>query len=70
MAILPGIIIHLGLSAFFGVLFAVRARYETLPRMALLSGLVYGAVIWLVMTFMILPLVIAVLPSRVSVNGA
>lgn len=52
---LLGLGIHMVTGAVFGVLFALLARPITSQSMRMAAGLAYGAVIFLVMTYLVLP---------------
>jgi len=65
-AIILGVIIHLIVSALFGLLFAFLT-----PRIISASsdfglGIIYGVIIWAVMTFIILPIGNEVMRDRVA----
>lgn len=52
-----GLLTHLGVSAVFGVLFAAITSRRSTVGASLLSGAAFGAVLWLLMTWVVLPLV-------------
>ncbi len=54
-AVLLGLGIHLVLGAIFGVIFAAFARGMRTMAMRVAAGLAYGAIIFLVMTYLVLP---------------
>ncbi len=63
-----GLIIHMLWSALYGMLFALLAMFLRLKGMvALLSGLVYGLVVLVVMSFVVLPSVgAATMPAMIG----
>ncbi len=50
-----GIVTHLIIGAIFGVVFAALMRRVESPGLQAAAGLAYGAVIFLVMTYLVLP---------------
>ena len=52
--ILIGLLTHLAVAVLFGAIWAYAFSYVKVEP--LLSGLVYGAVLWLVMQYLVLPL--------------
>ncbi len=65
-----GVLGHLLLSALFGLFFAVFARHTTPVRVALIGGLIYGAALWFLMAYVVLPVVNPSLRSQLSLLGA
>ena len=65
MIVLWGVVLHLIISAAFGVIFATLIRPATPPPMAVLVGIAFALGIFLLMTFLVVPLVNSVMASRV-----
>jgi len=64
-----GLIIHLVVSAFFGVVFALLTQTNIAQRGPLIrGGLVFAIVIWAIMTFLFLPAVNPTMSSRVALQ--
>jgi hypothetical protein len=59
-----GALIHLAVSAAWGILFAAMVGPRTRGGTALAFGLAYGALVWMVMAFFVLPLVNPVMSAR------
>ena len=70
-AVLIGVLLHVVVSAGFGILFALMTGWRPLGGGELIvAGLAYGAAIWAVMTFGILPLVNPTMSARVALEPA
>lgn len=65
-AVALGLLIHMVMSAAAGILFALVA-YRLSTMTSLLVGMVYGVLVWAVMTWLALPLVNQVMLDRVMV---
>ncbi len=63
--IFTGLMIHMMMSAIFGVIFAFLATRLNMGT-ALVSGVAYGAILWAGMTFIGLPLVNPTMAARVA----
>src|SRR5262249_13874415 len=59
-----GTVLHLIVSVAFGLLFASLVRRETRPLGAILGALAYSAGLFLLMTFIVVPLTNSVLAAR------
>jgi hypothetical protein len=68
-AVVVGVITHVVIAAILGGIFGLFAS-RTGPLTALLIGLAYGIGVWLVMTYIALPLVNEVMLERVLVQPA
>jgi hypothetical protein len=53
--LIVGLVTHLGTSAFGGVVFAALPSSRKSATAALLSGLVWGVVVWAIMSFAVMP---------------
>jgi hypothetical protein len=51
-----GLIVHLAISVFYGVVFALAERHRASLKHAGRDGLIYGVVVWAVMSLVVLPL--------------
>lgn len=65
--ILLGMLTHLVTASVWGVVFAVITKGRLRMASALLAGLLYGAAVWLVMTYFVLPWANEVMFERVSI---
>jgi uncharacterized membrane protein YagU involved in acid resistance len=63
--LLFGLLLHGIMSALFGVLFAAIVRRDLRIEIAMLIGMAYGAVLLVLMTFVVLPLVNPFLQAQV-----
>jgi hypothetical protein len=61
-----GLVFHLVISAFFGLLFAALTVRPKSTPVAFFGGLAYGIGIWALMTFLVLPFVNPVMAQRVA----
>lgn len=66
MIALWGVVLHLIISAAFGVIFATMVRPTTPGAMAMLVGIAFALGIYVLMTFLVVPLVNTVMAARVS----
>lgn len=64
--ILIGIVLHLIVSAFYGVLFATLVRRDTPRGIAALAGIAFSLGVFVLMTFVVVPVVNPVMANRVS----
>ncbi len=64
--LLVGLMIHMMASVIWGVLFAALYPRRIAPRNALPIGVIYGVVLWAVMTFVALPVVNPVMRASVA----
>ena len=56
-SVLLGVMIHFAIAFIWTTVFFLTAqRIQILPRRPILSGLIFGAVIYVVMTFLVVPL--------------
>lgn len=53
--LIAGLVTHLGTSAFGGVVFAALPSSRKSATVALLSGLVWGVVVWAILSFAVMP---------------
>lgn len=65
-AIFLGFCIHVVASACFGAIFALLVPKDSSSGPLFLEGIIYGLVVWAVMTFVVLPLVNSTLSDRVA----
>jgi uncharacterized membrane protein YagU involved in acid resistance len=63
---LLGLAIHLAVSAALGVLFAMAVPRWTSTLLAFASGLVYGVLVWAILTWIVLPLFNPVMAERMQ----
>jgi hypothetical protein len=69
--VLFGLVLHLVVSAAWGVMFASAFRRDAAPGFALFAGLLYSVVVLVIMTFVVVPLVNPVLWARIPmISGA
>jgi hypothetical protein len=62
-----GLVLHLAVAAAFGVLYAaIMASRRQDPLAEVAGAIVYGLLVWIVMTFAVLPLVDPFMRSRVT----
>src|SRR5579883_1541316 len=61
-----GVIIHLVVSALWGILFATIIPRRISPWEAYLGGLLFGIGVWIAMTFLVLPTVDPTMRARVA----
>lgn len=66
-AILLGMVTHLVVGAFFGVVFASILSGDAGPGMRFVSGLLYGLGIFIVMTIFIMPLINTTMATHIDV---
>jgi hypothetical protein len=64
--VLWGLIIHMMVSAGYGVLFALVMPRSTRPGAALVAGLIYGALIWAFMGSLIVPAINPTMHARLA----
>lgn len=61
-----GLVLHLAVSGAFGVLFSAVISPRADPMVAVAAAVAYGLVVWLVMTFGVMPVVDPLMRPRVS----
>jgi hypothetical protein len=61
-----GVMLHLIVSAAFGVLFTMLVRRDTPRGIAVLAGVAYALGVFVLMTFVVVPVVNPVMSNRVS----
>jgi hypothetical protein len=61
-----GAALHLLASAFWGLLFGALVDPYARPRQVVWGGLLYGAAVWLVMSFSVLPVLDPVMGERMA----
>jgi hypothetical protein len=61
-----GLVVHLLVSAGFGVLFATLVRRDTPLGVGMLAGVAYAMALFVLMTFIVVPVVNPVMSNRVS----
>jgi hypothetical protein len=66
LTIVWGAVLHLVVSASFGVLFATLVRRDTPGGIATLAGIAYGLGLFVLMSFVVVPVVDPVMSNRVS----
>ena len=64
--VLWGLIIHMMVSAGYGVLFTLVVPRSTRPGAALAAGLIYGALIWAFMGSLIVPAINPTMHARLA----
>jgi hypothetical protein len=64
--IVLGVVLHLIVSAVFGVLFAMLVRRDTPRGIAVLAGVAFALGVFVLMTFVVVPVVNPVMANRVS----
>lgn len=67
-AIVLGAVLHLFVSAFWGIIFASLIRRSTPPSIASWEGILFGVAVWAVMTFVALPVLDPVMEARVALS--
>src|ERR1041385_7034279 len=63
-ALVAGMIPHLGASVFYGILFSFCVSRPTPLGIALLYAMIYSVLIWIGMTYLVLPLVNPLMQER------
>lgn len=63
-AVVAGVMLHLGVSVLYGILFSLCVSRATPLGIALLYGMVYSVLIWAGMTYFALPLVDPLMQER------
>jgi hypothetical protein len=63
-----GVAVHLAVSAFWGIVFAALLPRDSSTPVGLTTGVMYGAAIWVVMTFLALPALDPVMRERVALG--
>src|SRR5437870_4521438 len=66
VTIVWGVVLHLAVSAAFGVLFATLVRRDTPRGIAVLSGVAFALGIFVLMAFVVVPVVNPVMANRIS----
>jgi hypothetical protein len=61
-----GIVLHLVVASAFGVLFATLVRRDTPATIATIAGFAYGLGLFVLMSFVVVPVVDPVMSNRVS----
>ncbi|MBK7857172.1 MAG: hypothetical protein IPJ65_00855 [Archangiaceae bacterium] len=64
--IVIGVVLHLLVSAFFGTLFSMLVRRDTPRGIAALAGVAFSLGVFVLMTFVVMPVVNPVMSSRVA----
>lgn len=63
-----GVAVHLAVSAFWGIVFAALLPRDSSTPVGFATGVMYGAAIWVVMTFLALPALDPVMRERVALG--
>jgi hypothetical protein len=67
--VVVGLLLHLLVSAFWAVLFSFTVRPDTPVAGSFTTGLIYGVVVWAIMTFTIVPWADPLLATRLADFG-
>jgi hypothetical protein len=65
-----GLVLHLAVSAALGVLFSAMFRADTAPLFEVAAAIVYALFAWLILTFLVLPVVDPVMRRAVPSMSA
>ena len=65
-AVLLGLAVHLAVSVLLALIFTTMVRRDTVAAFALLAGSSFGAIVWAVATFLVLPIADPVMSSRLA----
>ena len=61
-----GFAIHLAISVAFAILYGAMVHRDTEPFQAVMGGIIFGFALWLVMTFLVLPVVNPVMRADIA----
>jgi len=68
--VILGLVLHLSVSVCLGIIFSIVTRPIILGGSAFFAGLIYGAIVWVVMTYIVLPFLNHTMRERMDLMPA